>query len=133
MIAASEREIAAVAAGGDGDGTSDRISRAAVVDSLREATKSLEPAMADSVLSAALSQLTNADPQGKVSREEVASIWLTNVLPALERVPPRSANGQLTSHSLTERLLRMLNGGVSQVPSKKTMPALLRLLFLPRF
>jgi hypothetical protein len=110
MIGASEREIASVAAG---SGT-DRISKAAVIDSLREATRTIDQGMAASVQSAALSQL-QADAQGYCSREEVARVWLTNVLPALERAPLRSATGGLSTRLLTERLQRMLHGRLSQV------------------
>ena len=105
MIGATEREIATVATG---SGT-DRISKAAVVDSLREATRPLEPQMAASVQSAALSQL-QADAEGFCTREEVARVWLTNVLPALERAPPRTATGGLGTRRLTERLHRMIHG-----------------------
>lgn len=110
MIGATDREIATVATG---SGT-DRISKAAVVESLREATKSLEPQMAASVQSAALSQL-QADAQGNCTREEVARVWLTNVLPALERAPLRTATGGLATRTLTERLQRMTHGRLSQV------------------
>ena len=110
MIGATDREIATVATG---SGT-DRISKAAVVESLREATKSLEPQMAASVQSAALSQL-QADVQGNCTREEVARVWLTNVLPALERAPLRTATGGLGTRTLTERLQRMTHGRLSQV------------------
>ena len=111
MIGASEREIAAVATGSGAD----RISRAAVVDSLREATRMLDQAMQASVQSAALSQLQAADAQGNVSRDEVARVWLTNVLPAIERAPVRNANGELGAKKLIERLHRMAHGRLSQV------------------
>ena len=111
MISASDREIAAVATG---SGT-DRISRAAVVDSLREATRTLDQAMAASVQSAALSQLQPADVHGNVSREEVARVWLTNVLPALERLPIRDASGDLATRRLTEKLHKLLHVRLSQM------------------
>ena len=110
MIGATEREISTVATGSG----SDRISKAAVVDSLREATRPLETAMAASVQSAALSQL-QADAQGYCTREEVARVWLTNVLPALERAPLRTATGGLGTRKLTERLHRMIHGRLSTV------------------
>lgn len=110
MIGATDREIATVATG---SGT-DLISKAAVVDSLREATKPLDPQMAASVQSAALSQL-QADLRGNCTREEVARVWLTNVLPALERAPLRTGTGGLGTRKLTERLQRMTHGRLSQV------------------
>ena len=45
----------------------------------------LDEAFAKSVQSAALS-LLQPDDEGKVAKEDVARVWLTNVLPALERV-----------------------------------------------
>lgn len=110
MIGASEREIAAVATG---SGT-DKITKAAVVESLREATRMLEPAMAANVQSAALSQC-QPDAAGYCNREEVARVWLTNVLPALERAPLRTASGSLGTRRLTERLHKLLHGRLSQV------------------
>ena len=105
MIGATERQIASVATGSG----SDRISKSAVVDSLREATKTLEPQLAASVQSTALSQL-QADAQGSCTREEVARVWLTNVLPALERVPLRNATGGLGTRKLTQVLQHMTHG-----------------------
>lgn len=110
MIGATERQIASVATGSG----SDRISKSAVVDSLREATKTLEPQLAASVQSTALSQL-QADAQGSCTREEVARVWLTNVLPALERVPLRNATGGLGTRKLTQVLQHMTHGRLSQV------------------
>ena len=111
MISASDREIAAVATGSGAD----RISHTAVVDSLRDATKTLDQAMAASVQSAALSQLQTADVHGNVSREEVARVWLTNVLPALERLPTRDTSGDLATRRLTEKLQRLLHVRLSQM------------------
>lgn len=111
MIGSTAAEVERVATGS----TNNRISRAAVVDSLRDATKTLDAAMAASVQSAALSQLQAGDAKGNVSREEVARVWLTNVLPALERAPARDASGSLATRKLTERLHRMMHGRLSQV------------------
>ena len=120
MIGSTAAEVERVATGS----TNNRISRAAVVDSLRDATKTLDAAMAASVQSAALSQLQAGDAQGNVSREEVARVWLTNVLPALERAPARDASGSLSTRSLTEKLHRMTHGRLSQVapPPHPTPP-----------
>ena len=110
MVAASERDVGQVAA----TATHERIHKAAVVDSLRVATRLLDPAMAKSVQSAALS-LLQPDTRGMVSREDVARVWLTNVLPALERAPTRTSSGELHTRKLTERLQRLLGGRISQV------------------
>ena len=69
MVAASERDVGQVAA----TATHERIHKAAVVDSLRVATRLLDPAMAKSVQSAALS-LLQPDTRGMVSREDVARV-----------------------------------------------------------
>ena len=113
MVSASEREVAAVASG---SGTHERISKAAVIESLRVATASLDQAMAASVQSAALSALpTEGDKGGETcSREEVARVWLTNVLPALERAPLRTMSGGLGTRRFTDRVQRVLHTKLSQ-------------------
>ena len=106
----SEGDVAAVATAA----SNERIKRSAVVDSLRVATRPLDPAMAASVQSAALSQL-QPDVRGCVAREEVARVWLMTVLPALERAPLRGPSGELITRRLTERLQRLLGSRLSQV------------------
>lgn len=109
-LKADESEIEAVAsASGAG-----RVHKAAVVASLRDATRQLDPGMAVSVQSVALS-LLQPDSKGTVSKEEVASVWLTNVLPALERAPARlGTDGPLVTQPLTDRLQKLLGGRLSR-------------------
>ena len=106
----SEGDVATVATAA----SNQRIKRSAVVDSLRVATRPLDPAMAASVQSAALSQL-QPDVRGTVAREEVARVWLMTVLPALERAPLRGPSGEIVTRRLTERLQRLMGSRLSQV------------------
>ncbi len=106
----SEVEVATVATAA----SNERITRTAVVDSLRVATRPLDPAMAASVQSAALSQL-QPDARGMVAPQEVARVWLMTVLPALERAPLRAPSGEPVTRRLTERLHRLLGTRLSQV------------------
>ena len=106
----SEGDVATVATAA----SNQRIKRSAVVDSLRVATRPLDPAMAASVQSTALSQL-QPDVRGTVAREEVARVWLMTVLPALERAPLRGPSGEIVTRRLTERLQRLMGSRLSQV------------------
>ena len=91
-----------------------RIPRSAVVDSIREATQHMEPALAASVQSAALSQM-QPDERGLLSQEDVARVWSMTVLPGLERAPCRGPSGELMTRRLTERLQRLLGSQLSQL------------------